>query len=105
MACNTCKRCKQENVATPGLLQPLAILGQAWESVSMDFVEELPRSEGKDYILVVVDRFKKFAHFLSLSHPYTTQEVARVSLDQVVEIHETLRTIISDRDKVFTGLL
>lgn len=71
----------------------------------MDFVEGLPRSEGKDCILVVVDRFTKFAHFLSLSHPYTTQEVAKVFLDQVVKIHGVPRTIISDRDKVFTSLM
>ena len=54
-ACDTYKRCKSETVAYPGLLQPLPIPNQAWSSVSMDFVEGLTKSEGKDGILVVVD--------------------------------------------------
>lgn len=43
-------------------------IGQAWTSVSIDFVEGLPKSEGRDSILVVVDRLTKFAHFIGLTH-------------------------------------
>ena len=53
--CDICKKCKHENVTYPGLLQPLQIPKQPWLSVSMDFIEGLPRSEGKDCVLVVVD--------------------------------------------------
>ena len=50
----------------------------------MDFVEGLPKSRGKDVILVVVDRFTKYAHFISLTHPYTTQDIATIFLDYMV---------------------
>ena len=100
-----CKRCKHETVAAPGLLQPLHIPNQAWKSVSMDFIKGLPKSEGKTCIFVVVDRFTKFAHFLGLSHPYITQEVAHIFLDQVVKLHGVPQTIISGRNKIFTSLL
>jgi len=81
LSCDTCKRCKSENVAYPGLLQPLPIPNQAWTSVSMDFVEGLPKSEERDNILVVVDWLTKFAHFIGLTHPYTAQDVVRAFLD------------------------
>ena len=89
LSCDTCRRCKSETVATPGLLQPFDVPGQPWESISMDFIEGLPKSEGRDCIMVVVDRFTKYAHFISLTHPYIAQEIAKVFLDQVVKVHGT----------------
>ena len=53
--CDTCQRNKSKNVMTPGLLHPLHIPIQKWEEISMDFIEGLPVSEGKDKIFVVVD--------------------------------------------------
>ena len=55
MNCEVCKQCKHETVAHPSLLQPLAIPEHAWTNVTLDFVEGLPRSKGRDCILVVVD--------------------------------------------------
>ena len=53
--CEICQRNKNENVMTPGLLHPLHIPKQKWEEISMDFIEGLPMSEGKDKFFVVVD--------------------------------------------------
>jgi hypothetical protein len=46
----------------------------------MDFVEGLPRSAGKNSILVVVDKFSKFSHFIPLSHPFSAAAIAKVFL-------------------------
>jgi hypothetical protein len=35
----------------------------AYKDITIDFIEKLPNSEGYDTILVVVDRFSKYAHF------------------------------------------
>ena len=69
----------------------------------MDFVEGLSRSEGKTTILVVVDRLTKFGYFLSLAHPFTASDVARILLDSVVKIHGLPLSITFDRDKIFTS--
>lgn len=50
------QRSKDDNAAYPGLLQPLPIPNQAWSQISMNFIEGLPKSRGKDVILAVVDR-------------------------------------------------
>jgi hypothetical protein len=46
-----------------GLLQPLGIPSQRWEEVLMGFITCLPKYEGKDVIMVVVDQLKKYSHF------------------------------------------
>ena len=70
-----------------GCCNHMPIPEQAWEDISMGFIEGLPKSKGKDAILVVVDRLTKFVHFLSLNHPFSASEVARVFLDLVGKIH------------------
>lgn len=69
--CLTCQQAKAERVHPAGLLQPLPIAQGAWRNITKDFIEKLPISEGYDTILVVVDRFTKYAHFLALRHPFS----------------------------------
>jgi hypothetical protein len=76
--CPVCQKNKSEHIPYPGLLAPLPVPEQAWTHVSMDFVEGLPRAQGKDVILVVVDQFTKYSHFIALSHPYTTKDVVNL---------------------------
>lgn len=101
--CNVCQQAKHELCRVPGLLQPLPIPDGPWQAISMDFIEGLPRSEGFNAILVVVDRFTKMGHFLPLKHPFTAASVAKVFLNTVVRLHGLPLFIVSDRDKIFTG--
>lgn len=72
---------KGETVASPGLLEPIPIPEGAWELLTMDFIVGLPQSEGKEVILVIVDKFTKYAHFLPLAHPFKAIDVANVFLN------------------------
>ncbi|XP_077223447.1 uncharacterized protein LOC143857059 [Tasmannia lanceolata] len=66
----------------------------------MDFITGLPMSEGKDVIMVVVDRLTKYAHFVALTHPYTASTVARLFFDNIFKLHGLPSSIVSDRGKM-----
>jgi hypothetical protein len=69
----------------------------------MDFIKVFPKVGGKSVILTVVDRFSKYAHFIPLSHPYSTSSVAQAFFDGIVRLHGVPCSIVSDRDPIFTN--
>jgi hypothetical protein len=75
-SCEVCQQAKSEHVKLPGLLQPLPVPNQAWVVVSLDFIEGLPRSSNHNVILVVIDKFSKYAHFIPMAHPFTALQVS-----------------------------
>jgi len=102
-SCVVCLQAKPDRARYPGLLQPLPVPSASWEVITMDFIKGLPQSKSANAILVVVDKFSKFAHFIPLRHPFTAAVVARVFQDTVYRLHGWPKTIISDRDRVFTS--
>jgi hypothetical protein len=103
--CPVCQISKTEHVSYPGFLQLLPIPDQKWSDISLDFVEGLPKSRGKDVILVVVDRLTKYAHFLPLSHLFSTLQISKIFMDNIHKLHGMPRVIVSDRDRIFTSKL
>lgn len=103
--CSICLQAKTERVAYPGLLAPFPIPDGSWQVLTMDFIEGIPKSGGFNCILVVVDKFSKYAYFLALSHPFTALDVAQTFIDNIFKLHGLPTAIITDRDKIFTSHL
>ena len=67
------------------------------------FIEGLPKSNGYNVIMVVVDRLTKFAHFVAVKHPYTASTIAQLFMDNIVKLHGLPNSIVSDRDTIFVS--
>lgn len=52
----------------------------------------------------MVDRLSKYAHFLTLKHPFTAPSLAKLFVKEIVRLHGIPLTIVLDRDKVFLSL-
>ncbi|KAL3520317.1 hypothetical protein ACH5RR_018466 [Cinchona calisaya] len=69
LCCDVCRRRMDEHNQYPRLLQPLPEPQYSWSHITMNFIKGLPKSQEKEVILVVVDRFTKSAHFLESAIP------------------------------------
>ncbi|XP_039145712.1 uncharacterized protein LOC120282946 [Dioscorea cayenensis subsp. rotundata] len=52
---------------------------------------------------LIVDRLSKYGHFVPLREDFTSASVAEAFVAHVVKLHGVPKTIVSDRDKVFTS--
>lgn len=102
-SCDICSRAKSDRSQYPRLLQLLQVPSHAWQVLSLDFIEGLPKSGKFDCIVIVVDKFSKFAHFIVLAHPFTAYKIAQVFFDSIYRLHGMHSAIISDRDRIFTS--
>lgn len=100
-----CLQAKPNRSCYPGLLWPLLVPYASWVVTTMDFIEGLPQSRLANSILVVVDKYSKFAHFIALRHPFMAFTVARTSMDNTYKLHGLPQVIIYDHDKIFTSTL
>ena len=100
--CIICQRNKAAPGAKAGKLLPLPVPDGIWDDISMDFVGPFPMtSRQHDFVLVVVDRLSKMAHFLPCKSSIKASEVARLFVDRVWCLHGLPKSIVTDRGTQF----
>ena len=62
--CDLCFRTKSACLPPTGEPHPLPIPDAPWDTISIDFIVELPESDRKDSVMVVVDSVTKRSHFV-----------------------------------------
>ena len=102
--CFQCQIKKTERRKAIGLLHPLDIPNNKWESISMDIIVSLPRTQrGHDAIWVVVDRLRKLARFIPMKTTVISKQLAYQFVDDLFRFYGLPMDIISDRDSKFTS--
>jgi len=96
-----CLRMKPIRQAPVGELHPLWILDLRWDTLSVDFVVELPLSSGHNAVITVVNSVLKQAHFIPTHMMVTVEGAARLFLHQVWKLHSLLTCVVSDRGPQF----
>jgi hypothetical protein len=102
-SCTTCARSKAKQHKPYGLLCQLPVLLRPWEFISMDFIKQLPDSEGFTAILVVVDRFTKQPLFISTHNTITSTQLAKLFIIHVFSKHGVPSHVTSDQGSKFVS--
>src|SRR5271169_1780045 len=102
-SCTTCGHAKTPCHRPYGTLKQLPIPEKPWNSISMDFIEQLPPSSRFTSILVIVDRFSKQGIFIPTHDTITSAELARLFVLHVFSKHGVPSHVTSDRGTEFVS--
>lgn len=99
---DACQRTKTARHSKYGLVQPLPVPEAPWQPLSMDHSTDLPRSQGFDSVLVVVDRLTK-THFIKANKSDDARNLAQQFSGHVFRFHGLPKDIFFDRGTTFTS--
>jgi len=101
--CDLCLRTKPWRHSPVGELQPLSVPDAWWDTLSVDFMVELPESSGHDAIMTIVDSVSKRVHFVLTHTTVTAEGAARLFLHNVWKLHSLPKRVVSDRGSQFVA--
>ena len=102
-SCNVCGRNKARHYKLYGPLKQLPIPPRPWESISMDFIEQLPLSGGYMDILVVVDRLTKQVLFILTIRSLDATMLAELFTKHIFSKHSIPSYVTSNQGTEFVS--
>ena len=102
-SCTSCGCAKVPRHRPYGLLKQLPIPACPWHSISMDFIEKLPSSDGFTSILVIVDHLSKQGIFILTYNTITSPELAKLFVTHVFSKHGVPTHVTSNRGSEFVS--
>jgi len=101
--CDLCLQTKPWRHSPVGKLQPLSVPDARWDTLSVDFVVELPESSRHDAVMTVIDSVSKRVHFVLTHTTVTAEGAARLFLHHVWKLHSLPKRVVSDRGPQFVA--
>jgi len=74
-----------------------------WQEISIDIIRPLPKSNGMDAIVVIVDQFTKIIHLKATTTNILSEEIVKIYRDNIWKLHGIPRKILSDRGPQFAS--
>ncbi|KAL0173822.1 hypothetical protein M9458_029790, partial [Cirrhinus mrigala] len=99
--CKECAMSKSSRHLPTGKFHPLPIPNRPWSHLGVDFMTDLPSSDGNTCILVIVDCFSKFCRLLPLKGLPTAMETSKCLFNHVFRYYGIPEDIVSDRGPQF----
>ncbi|KAF8750266.1 hypothetical protein RHS01_09482 [Rhizoctonia solani] len=100
--CPVCQANQQAHAPTIAL-KPLEVPLFPFHTISYDFITGFPKSNGHNAVLVVIDSFSKFGHFIPTSKKVMAKGLANLFISHVWKLHGLPVRTILDRGTTFTG--
>ncbi|KAL0167357.1 hypothetical protein M9458_039201, partial [Cirrhinus mrigala] len=101
--CRECAMAKSPRHLPAGKLHPLPVPNRPWSHLGVDFITDLPPSEGNTCVCVIVDRFSKFCRLIPLKGLPTAWQTATLLFEHVFRSFGLPEDIVSDRGTQFTS--
>ena len=101
--CFKCQQSKVQHQRKAGELHPLKIPQGPWQEISIDIIGPLPKSNGMDVIVVIVDQFTKMIRLKAAMTNVSSEVIAKIYSDNIWKLHRIPRKILSDRGSQFTS--
>ena len=84
-----------------GELELLPIPEHQWDTISVNFIVELPEAHGHDAVMNVIDSVSKRAHFIPTNTTIIALRAAWLYLAQVWKLHRLPKQVVSDQGPQF----
>ena len=103
--CSTCQQNKALRQKKAALFNPHMPTESPWESISIDIIGPLPKSNGLNAILSVIDQFSKMICLIPSTTELSTKGLINIYLKQIWKLHGIPKKITSNRGPQFTSEL
>ncbi len=102
-SCEMCQQTKSSMQAKAAPLHPNAIPSQPWTHISVDMITGLPKSNGYNAIIMIVDCFSKEIIPVACSTELSSEGWVKILCDEVYSKHGMPQIVISDRGTVLVS--
>ena len=86
-----------------GELHPLEIPQGPWQEISIDIIGPLPKSNGMNTIVIIVNRFMKMIRLKATTTNISLEEIVKIYWNNIWKLHGISRKILSDRGLQFAS--